>query len=204
MRIILFSNNKHKAQEIKNILGLNVYIFSDFVESFDVIENENSFKGNAILKVKELQKRLTKDILKDSILLSEDSGICIEKLDNKPGIYSKRYANMNDLNAKNASDMDNIKKVLKELKDKNLESSNAYFVSCVAAIKDKQILSTHGFLYGRVIDKIKGNGGFGYDPIFVPNGYTKTLSELIDENHNIKDSISHRFNALNLMKILIK
>ena len=204
MRIILFSNNKHKAQEIRNILGLNVYIFSDFVESFDVIENENSFKGNAILKVKELQKRLTKDILKDSILLSEDSGICIEKLDNKPGIYSKRYANMNDLNAKNASDMDNIKKVLKELKDKNLESSNAYFVSCVAAIKDKQILSTHGFLYGRVIDKIKGNGGFGYDPIFVPNGYTKTLSELIDENHNIKDSISHRFNALNLMKILIK
>ena len=204
MRIILFSNNKHKAQEIRNILGLNVYIFSDFVESFDVIENENSFKGNAILKVKELQKRLTKDILKDSILLSEDSGICIEKLDNKPGIYSKRYANMNDLNAKNASDMDNIKKVLKELKDKNLESSNAYFVSCVAAIKDKQILSTHGFLYGRVIDKIRGNGGFGYDPIFVPNGYTKTLSELIDENHNIKDSISHRFNALNLMKILIK
>ena len=181
-----------------------MYIFSDFVESFDVVENENSFKGNAILKVKELQKRLTKDILKDSILLSEDSGICIEKLDNKPGIYSKRYANKNDLNAKNASDMDNIKKVLKELKDKNLESSNAYFVSCVAAIKDKQILSTHGFLYGRVIDKIKGNGGFGYDPIFVPNGYTKTLSELIDENHNIKDSISHRFNALNLMKILIK
>ena len=206
MNIILFSKNKNKAKEIQNILDFKVSIFSDFVESFDVIENANTFKGNAILKVKALQEKLPKEILKDYILMSEDSGICIEKLDNKPGIYSSRYANIsnnkeniNDI--KDASDICNINKVIKELNNKNIESSKAYFISCVAAIKNKQILTTHGLLYGKVINNIRGNGGFGYDPIFIPNGFEKTLGEL---ESNIKDSISHRFKALNLMKILIK
>ena len=206
MNIILFSKNENKAKEIQNILDFKVSIFSDFVESFDVIENANTFKGNAILKVKALQEKLPKEILKDYILMSEDSGICIEKLDNKPGIYSSRYANIsnnkeniNDI--KDASDICNINKVIKELNNKNIESSKAYFISCVAAIKNKQILTTHGLLYGKVINNIRGNGGFGYDPIFIPNGFEKTLGEL---ESNIKNSISHRFKALNLMKILIK
>lgn len=208
MKIILFSKNKHKAREIQNILDLEVNIFSDFVESFDVIENATTFKGNAILKVKALQERLPKEILKDYILMSEDSGICIEELDYKPGIYSSRYANINDFNnkeninnTKDASDIDNINKVIKELNNKNITSSNAYFISCVAVIKNKQILTTHGFLSGKVINKILGNRGFGYDPIFIPNGFEKSLGKL---DSDIKDSISHRFRALNLMKILIR
>ena len=208
MRIILFSKNKHKAKEIRNILDMQVDIFSDFIPSFDVIESANTFKGNAILKVKALQERLPKEILQDSILIGEDSGICIESLDNKPGIYSSRYANISDFtnkesinNAKDASDIANINKVIKELNNKNIESSKAYFISCVAAIKNEQIFTAHGLMHGKVINKILGNGGFGYDPIFVPDGFEKSLGEL---SNDIKDSISHRFKALNLIKILIK
>lgn len=209
MRVILFSNNKKKAKEIQNILeNIQVNIFSDFIDPFEVIESANTFKGNAIIKAKALQEKLPKKILEDSILMGEDSGICIEALDNKPGIYSSRYANINNFldsndisNAKDAKDIDNINKVIKELNDKHIESSPAYFISCVAAIKNNQILTTHGFIYGKVINKILGDGGFGYDPIFIPDGYNKSLGEL---DQYIKDSISHRFEALKLMKLLLK
>lgn len=209
MRVILFSKNRHKAQEIQNILdNIKVDIFSDFIEPFDVVESADTFKGNAILKVESLHKKLPKEISQDSILMSEDSGICVELLGNMPGIYSSRYANIHDLsntkaikNAKDANDIDNINKVIMELKDRGVESSHAYFISCVAALKNGQILTTHGFMYGKVTSKILGSGGFGYDPIFIPEGYDQSLGEL---SQDIKDSISHRFKALNLMKLLLK
>ncbi len=206
MRVILFSKNRHKAKEIQHILdNANVSIFSDFITSFDVIENANTFKDNAILKVKALQKKLPNDIAQNYILMSEDSGICIEALNNEPGIYSSRYANINNSknvnDIKDASEIDNINKVIHKLNEKNIESSPAYFVSCIAVIRNDQILTSHGFMYGKVVNKILGNGGFGYDPIFIPDGYNKSLGDL---DQNTKDSISHRFKALNLMKILLK
>lgn len=209
MKVILFSKNRHKAKEIKNILdNAKVYIFSDFIEPFDVIESADTFKENATLKVMALKEKLPKEIIQDSILMSEDSGICIELLNNEPGIYSSRYANISDLsnksdinNAKDASDNENISKVINTLNTKQIESSPAYFVSCVAAIKNNQLLTSHGFMYGKVVNKILGNGGFGYDPIFIPDGYHQSLGEL---NQDIKDYISHRFKALNLMKIMLK
>lgn len=206
MKFILFSKNRHKAKEIQHILdNANVKIFSDFIPPFDVIENANTFKDNAILKVKALQEKLPNDIAQNYILMSEDSGICIEALNNDPGIYSSRYANIynskNINNIKDASDIDNINKVIHKLNEKNIESSLAYFVSCIAVIKNNQLLTSHGFMHGKVVNRILGKGGFGYDPIFIPNGYNKSLGEL---DQYIKDSISHRFKALNLMKILLK
>lgn len=212
MQIILFSQNKHKIKEIKyifqDILNLKINSYIDFMPDFNVVENGKSFNENAILKLKALIKNSPKSLMKDSIFMSEDSGICVEALNLYPGIYSKRFANINDINdensilkTKDSSDEENLEKLINELNKNNLESSLAYFVSCVAVFKNNQFLSAHGLLYGKIINKKSGRNGFGYDPIFVPEGYDETLSNL---DENIKNKISHRYKALELMKILLK
>lgn len=222
MKIILFSKNKHKVKEIESIFHnihqdssndsnnspLDVRVYSEFVEPFDVIESGNTFRDNAILKLKALQERLPKSLINEAILISEDSGICVKSINNLPGIYSSRYANILDfsnkdsiLNAKDADDRANINRLINDLKNLHLELSSAYFISCVAAWKNGNFLTTHGFLHGKVVIYQDGTSGFGYDPIFIPNGYTKSLATL---NSEVKNSISHRFKALNLMKILLK
>lgn len=214
MQIILFSQNKHKIKEIEMIFKVSskdsviVRVYSEFIEPFDIVENGESFKENAILKLRGLSQRLPKDLLKDSILMSEDSGLCVKNINNEPGIYSSRYANIDDfsnkdsiLSAKDASDEANINKVINNLKSKGLESSLASFISCVAALQNGRFLTTHGFLGGKVVINKSGEGGFGYDPIFIPDGYTQSLASL---NSDIKNNISHRFRALNLMKLLLK
>lgn len=214
MQIILFSQNKHKIKEIEMIFKVSskdsvvVRVYSEFIESFDIVESGESFKENAILKLRGLSKRLPKNLLKDSILMSEDSGLCVKNINDEPGIYSSRYANIDDLrnkdsilSAKDASDEANINKVINNLKNKGLESSLASFISCVAALQNGRFLTTHGFLGGKVVVNKSGEGGFGYDPIFIPYGYTKSLASL---NSDVKNNISHRFRALNLMKLLLK
>lgn len=214
MQIILFSQNKHKIKEIEMIFKVSskdsviVRVYSEFIEPFDIVESGESFKENAILKLRGLSQRLPKDLLKDSILMSEDSGLCVKNINNEPGIYSSRYANIDDfsnkdsiLSAKDASDEANINKVINNLKSKGLESSLASFISCVAALQNGRFLTTHGFLGGKVVTNKSGEGGFGYDPIFIPDGYTQSLASL---NSDIKNNISHRFRALNLMKLLLK
>lgn len=214
MQIILFSQNKHKIKEIEMIFKVSskdsviVRVYSEFIEPFDIVESGESFKENAILKLRGLSQRLPKDLLKDSILMSEDSGLCVKNINNEPGIYSSRYANIDDfsnkdsiLSAKDASDEANINKVINNLKSKGLESSLASFISCVAALQNGRFLTTHGFLGGKVVINKSGEGGFGYDPIFIPDGYTQSLASL---NSDIKNNISHRFRALNLMKLLLK
>lgn len=214
MQIILFSQNKHKIKEIEMIFKVSskdsviVRVYSEFIEPFDIVESGESFKENAILKLRGLSQRLPKDLLKDSILMSEDSGLCVKNINNEPGIYSSRYANIDDfsnkdsiLSAKDASDEANINKVINNLKSKGLESSLASFISCVAALQNGRFLTTHGFLGGKVVINKSGGGGFGYDPIFIPDGYTQSLASL---NSDIKNNISHRFRALNLMKLLLK
>lgn len=214
MQIILFSQNKHKIKEIEMIFKVSskdsviVRVYSEFIEPFDIVESGESFKENAILKLRGLSQRLPKDLLKDSILMSEDSGLCVKNINNEPGIYSSRYANIDDfsnkdsiLSAKDASDEANINKVINNLKSKGLESSLASFISCVAALQNGRFLTTHGFLGGKVVINKSGEGGFGYDPIFIPDGYTQSLASL---NSDVKNNISHRFRALNLMKLLLK
>lgn len=185
-----------------------VRVYSEFIEPFDIIESGESFKENAILKLRGLSQRLPKDLLKDSILMSEDSGLCVKDINDEPGIYSSRYANIDDLSnkdsilsTKDASDETNINKVINNLKSRGLESSIASFISCVAALQNGRFLTTHGFLGGKVVINKSGEGGFGYDPIFIPDGYTQSLASL---NSDVKNNISHRFRALNLMKLLLK
>lgn len=206
MKIILFSSNKNKIKEIEKILDWEVNLYSDFIDEFYVEENGESFYENAILKLHALKEKLEGKIdLEKYLLLTEDSGICVEALDNRPGIYSARYANIVDFNNKeeiknleDAKSIDNINRLIKDLHEVGVESSRAYFVSCFCAYKNKKMLNAYGYLYGKVVSKISLGGGFGYDPIFIPDGFNEALSKI-----NIKNKISHRFNALKNLKELL-
>lgn len=207
MKIILFSSNENKIKECKKIFN-NISKYTNFISEFSVIESGETFVQNANIKLMSLVDKLDSKILKKYILMAEDSGICIKELDNKPGIYSSRYANIKNIKlkeeinkAKEANSNDNINKVIENLHNKGKKDSKAFFISCVNVYIQGKIYTTHGFLHGKVVDYKEGNNGFGYDPIFIPNGYNKSLGVLKDE---IKNKISHRLKALELMKILLK
>lgn len=207
VNFIIFSSNDNKIKECRRIFN-NVYKYTDFVEAFNVLENGNTFSQNSKIKLLALKNKIDQNILNKYILMAEDSGICIEYLNNKPGIYSSRYANIHNFtskkeieNAKECNSDENINKVINELNKIYKTSSKAYFISCISIYVNNRIYTVHGFLHGRAINERRGNNGFGYDSIFIPNGYENTLGELED---NIKDNISHRSKALELVKLLVK
>jgi len=186
MKFLAATGNLHKIEEFKNILaplGLEFISPADIGGIPDVDETGDTFEANAALKALE-----TANFAKMKVF-ADDSGLEIEDLDNAPGIYSARYADEND---------GRITRVLNELKEIEKKQGaihrKARFV-CVIAIAEpgKLIHTFRGEVYGKIICEPRGNGGFGYDPIFQPDGYDKTFSELPAE---IKDSISHRANAL--------
>ena len=190
MRIVLASSNRGKIREIKNYFGSEVFAFSDLIEPFEIIEDGNSFKENAIIKAKSIQKFLPNDII-----IADDSGITLPALGGIPGIYSARFA------GEGATDKENLFKLIDELKKYNLKTTPAYYTSAIALATPYGIFTTHGFMYGDVIDEARGNNGFGYDPMFIPKGFDKTLGELDEQT---KKSISHRTKALNLAKYILE
>jgi len=189
MDIVLATSNKGKIKEIKKYFGENVVAFSDLIEPFEIEENGKTFKENAIIKAKAIYEKLP-----NHIIIADDSGISVPILGNIPGIYSARFA------GDNATDKDNLNKLINELKKNNIKQTPAFYTSAIALATPYGIFTTHGFMYGDVIDEIKGDKGFGYDPMFIPQGFDKTLGELNDE---IKKSISHRTKALNLAKYIL-
>jgi len=190
MRIVLASSNKGKIKEIKKYFGENVFPFSDLIESFEIIENGNSFKANAIIKAKAIQNKLPNDIV-----IADDSGISVPKLGGIPGIYSARFA------GKGATDKENLFKLIDELKKNNIKKTEAFYTSAIAIATPYGVFTSHGFMYGNVIDEARGDNGFGYDPMFIPQGFNQTLGELDEQT---KKSISHRTKALNLAKYILE
>lgn len=202
MEIVLASSNKGKIKEIKKLLpDFEVVAYSDILGSFEIVEDGDSFKENAIIKAKavmeKLQNKGCKD--KDYIVIADDSGLSVPILNNEPNIYSARYAGVN------ATDKENNEKLISKLKEKKVEKTEAFYTACIAIAYKKDIYTTHGWMYGSVIDKIIGEGGFGYDPLFIPVGYETTLGLL---NEDVKKKIGHRAQALSLamkiMKIILK
>jgi XTP/dITP diphosphohydrolase len=189
MQIVLASSNRGKIKEIKKYFGNDVIAFSDLITPFEIEENGNSFKENAIIKAKAIYEKLP-----NHIIIADDSGISVPILGNIPGIYSARFA------GSDATDKDNLNKLINELKKNNISKTPAFYTSAIAIASPYGIYTTHGFMYGNVIDEARGDKGFGYDPMFIPNGYDKTLGELDEE---IKKSISHRTKALNLAKYIL-
>ena len=189
MKIILASGNKGKIKEIKALLPEHEIIpFSDVLGEFDVVEDGVTFKENAIKKAKEIY-----DAIGDSSIavISDDSGLSVPVLNNEPGIYSARYA------GDEAKDSDNNQKLIGRLNDLSIEKTPAFYTACIAMIYKNQIYTTHGWMHGNVINQQIGDGGFGYDPMFIPKGYTETLGQI---NPSVKKEFSHRTKSLKLMQ----
>ena len=189
-KIVVASGNKGKIKEIRNILkDYEIIPYTDLIEPFEIEESGKSFKENAIIKAKAVNEKL-----KDFIVLADDSGISVPALNYEPGIYSARYA------GNRASDKDNLNKLIQELKKKGIKKTPAFYTAAIAISTPYGIFTTHGFMRGEVIDEKRGERGFGYDPIFIPKGFDKTLGELDEE---IKNKISHRKKALTLAKTIL-
>ncbi len=177
--VVVASNNEHKIREIKEILNeFEIKKASDVISDFEVEETGNSFCENAYLKAKALSK-YTNDIV-----LADDSGLEVFALNNEPGIFSARYAG-------SGNDKENLEKLLKNLQ--KIDDKRARFVCCMAAIVGDKVIQKEGYVYGRIIDKPIGDNGFGYDPVFVPEGYDETFAQMPAK---LKNSLSHRKAAL--------
>lgn len=177
--LILASNNEHKVEEIKNILEDYKILTLKDINFFDeIIEDGDTFEENALIKARTVAKYSGKASIAD------DSGLSVELLDGRPGVYSARYS-------KEQTDEKNIEKVLQEL---NGNKSKAKFVSVIALVKpDGTELTFRGECYGEIIFEKKGTNGFGYDPIFYVPELNKTFAELTPEQ---KNAVSHRKESL--------
>ncbi len=192
MKLVLATSNKGKIKEIKQIFSdYEVIAYSDLIKEFEIIEDGTTFKENALIKARAVYQALEDD---EAIVIADDSGISIDILGGEPGIYSARFA------GKDATDKDNLYKVIDSLHIKKVNSSKAHYTAAIAIVSKEQESTVHGWMYGEVIDTPKGDKGFGYDPIFIPDGFDKTLGELDDE---VKKELSHRSQALELTKIIL-
>lgn len=189
MKLVFASSNSHKINEIKKFLPENIELLGlNDIQCFDEIpETAETIEGNAILKA---------DYIKNNYGLNcfaDDSGLEIEALNGQPGVYSARYA------GEPKDDNKNIDKVLFELHNQTNRKANFKTVICLN-LNDKQYLFT-GIVNGSIINEKKGDNGFGYDPIFVPDGFDKTFAQMTFEE---KNQISHRAKAVMQMIDFLK
>lgn len=192
MKLVLATSNQGKIREIKALCEtFDVVAFSDLIELGEIVEDGATFAENAMIKARTVYEALGDP---DALVLSDDSGISVAALDNAPGIYSARYA------GKGASDKDNLRKLVEALKAKGLSESPAFYTAAISIVCKEGEYTVHGWMHGKVIDTPRGDGGFGYDPMFIPEGYALTLGELDPE---IKKSLSHRSKALSLAKVVL-
>ncbi|WP_312356867.1 RdgB/HAM1 family non-canonical purine NTP pyrophosphatase [Empedobacter sp.] len=180
MELIFATHNNNKVKEVTKMLPsyLSMKSLTD-INFFDEIEETGTtFEENAQLKAKTIFDKTGKNIFAD------DSGLVIEALDGAPGVYSARYAGT-------GKDEDNIAKALKELEGKT--NRKAYFISIFCLILDGKEYFFEGRVNGTIATEIMGKNGFGYDPIFIPDGFSKSFAQMSPEE---KNAISHRGKAV--------
>lgn len=178
--ILIATHNAHKKEEIQQILGekFTVTSLTDYNIHDEIVEDGNTFHANALIKAQYCFDTTGKPSLGD------DSGLVVEALDGRPGIYSARYAGDHDF-AKNMS------KVLDELE--GVENRKAYFVTVMCLVDENGTNYFEGRVYGNLTKEVRGEKGFGYDPIFIPDNYEITFAEMKAED---KNKISHRKKAI--------
>ena len=185
MDIIFASTNKGKIREFKEILApynINVISLADLNFKDDIVEDGETFLENAIIKAKTIAKKYNKPAM------SDDSGICVLALNGEPGIHSARYS-------PNRDDKENNKLLLKNLGD-NKNRRAYYECDIVIYFPDDRYYSYEGRCYGNIDYKEEGNLGFGYDPLFIPDGFDKSFGLIPAEE---KNKISHRGIAIRKM-----
>lgn len=193
MKLIIASNNAHKVQEIKQILSGKfdeIMSLREAKVNHETVEDGKTFMENALKKAREIAE------ITHCATLADDSGLCVNSLGGSPGILSARYAGGGE---RHSSDEENNTLLLENLVGK--DDRTAYFICTVALVyPDGREVTAEGFMHGKIIESPKGAEGFGYDPIFLPDGETRTAAELSDEE---KNAISHRGRALQnlLLKI---
>lgn len=181
-KLLVASNNAHKIDEIKKILrdikDLQVVSLKDENIFIDVDETADTLEGNALLKAREIHS------VSGLSVISDDTGLFVSELNNEPGVYSARYS------GENATYLDNCNKLISKLKEKGLSESPAYFKAVICYIDNSgEQKFFEGVINGKVTTEMHGTNGFGYDPLFIPDGINKTFAELADEE---KNGISHR------------
>ncbi len=182
MELLVATHNQHKKEEIQQILGneFTVKSLTDYNIHEEIVEDGDSFNANALIKAKYCFEKTGIPSLGD------DSGLVVEALDGRPGIYSARYAGDHDF-AKN------IEKVLRELEGET--NRKAYFITVLCYYDENGTQYFEGKAHGNLLTENKGFKGFGYDPIFVPEGYDMTFAQMEPED---KNKISHRRKAMDL------
>ncbi len=199
MRIILASRNKKKIRELKKIIEegilsgpdeeVNILTPDDFPECEEVEEDGDTFEANAVKKAVYVSQ------CSGLTAVADDSGIMVDALNGAPGVYSARYA------GDDSNDMANNRKLLDELKDVPDEKRTARFVCCIALESDGEVKTFRGTVEGMIGRENRGENGFGYDPLFYPEGHDRTFAEMNDDE---KNSMSHRGRALRELQIYLK
>ncbi len=196
MKLVFASNNKHKLEEVRQILPTNVEVISlreiGFVQDID--ETGTTLEENSALKAREVWNWLTDNSLLDSVdgVFADDTGLEISALGGAPGVRTARWA------GDKACDMNNRQKALHELA--GVKDRAARFRTVVSLIIKGEMQQVEGIVNGEIAIEEEGDGGFGYDPVFIPEGYNNTFASLSSEE---KNAISHRGRAMEALRKLI-
>ena len=189
MDIIFATHNEHKTQEARAILGENWNLknLREIGSMDEIPETADTLQGNALQKVQYVVEHFHTNCFAD------DTGLEVEALGGRPGVYSARYA------GEHCTYQDNVNKLLAEMK--GMTNRKACFKTVVALILDGETLLFEGRVDGKIIEEPRGTAGFGYDPVFMPDGYDQTFAEMGDE---VKNSISHRARAMQKLMSFLK
>ena len=181
--LVIASNNKGKIKEIKEIItGIKLLSLADIGFSSEIEEPYDTFNENAYTKAKTISDFCGKSVFAD------DSGICVNALNGAPGVHSAIYG------GEPRSNEANNKKLIEALK--GVEDRSAYYKAVICLIWNAETHYFDGHCHGKVLEAPSGEGGFGYDPLFVPHGYDKSFAELPPE---VKNNVSHRGEAVSKM-----
>ena len=189
MKLVFATNNKHKLQEVRDILGNRVEVLSlaDINCHDDIPETADTLQGNAIMKAQYIYQKYGVDCFAD------DTGLEVEALNGAPGVYSARYAgDGHDSEA-------NMNKLLQNLTGEN--NRRAQFRTVIALIIKGEENTFDGIVKGEITEEKRGDSGFGYDPIFIPEGFSKSFAQMTNDE---KNSISHRFRATEKLNDYLK
>ena len=194
IELVVATRNGHKTREIQHILGpeFRVRDLRTHPEVSEIRETGTSFEENAKLKALAASRQLP------TLVIADDSGLEVDALGGAPGIYSARYAGAN------ATDTDKIEKLIHELARVRATDNRrcARFRCVVALARNGNLLGTfEGVVEGRIADQMRGDSGFGYDPIFIPNGFEQTFAELPAD---VKNTISHRARAMRVAAVKLR